>query len=146
MIPLSRDLSLVSSARSQLDTITTSILWNRITSVLDEAAATLVRSAFSPVVREANDFACVLPDSQGRPRGQSSLSLPSFLRTTPMTIREFIRRFPPEALRPGDVLITNNPWIASGHLPDVTMAMPIFNGHRLVAFAGCCAHMSDMGG
>lgn len=128
------------------DPVTTEILWSKLISLLDEAATTLVRAAFSPVIREANDFACVLTDPRGQSLGESRLSAPSFLNTIPITIRAFIERHPLETLRPGDVLLTNDPWLASGHLPDVTVAMPIFYRSRIVAFAGVCAHMTDMGG
>jgi len=128
------------------NSIVLEILWNRIISILDESAATLVRQAFSPVIREANDFAFVLTDSSGRSMGQSSISLPSFLATTPVTIRHFIDLFPADSLHQGDVLITNDPWKASGHLPDVTMAMPIYRRGRIIGYAGLCGHMADMGG
>jgi N-methylhydantoinase B len=128
------------------DPITTEIIWSKLISALDEAASTLVRTAFSPVVREANDFACVLTDTRGESIGQSGLSAPSFLNTIPITVRAFIRRFGLETLKPGDVLLTNDPWLASGHLPDVTVATPIFYKGKIVAFAGACAHMTDMGG
>ncbi len=128
------------------DPVTTEILWSKLISLLDEAATTLVRAAFSPVIREANDFACVLTDPAGYSLGESGLSAPSFLNTIPITVRAFIDRFPLDTLKPGDVMLTNDPWLASGHLPDVTVAMPIFHGDRIVAFAGVCAHMTDMGG
>ena len=128
------------------DNITIEVLWSKLISMLDEAATTLVRAAFSPVVREANDFACVLTDPQGNSLGQSGLSAPSFLNTIPITTRAFIERYPLDTLKPGDVLLTNDPWLASGHLPDVTLVAPIFHRDRLVAFAGVCAHMTDMGG
>lgn len=128
------------------DPITTEVLWSKLISSLDEAASTLVRTAFSPVVREANDFACVLTDTRGESLGQSGLSAPSFLNTIPITVRTFIQHFGLETLRPGDVLLTNDPWLASGHLPDITVATPIFYKGKVVAFAGACAHMTDMGG
>jgi len=131
---------------SSFDPVTTEILWSKLISLLDEAATTLVRAAFSPVIREANDFACVLTDPMGHSLGESGLSAPSFLNTIPITIRAFIEHHPLDTLKPGDVLITNDPWLASGHLPDVTVAMPIFYRGCIVAFAGVCAHMTDMGG
>ena len=131
---------------SEFDLITTEILWSKIVSSLDEAASALVRTAFSPVVREANDFACVLTDTRGESLGQSGLSAPSFLNTIPITVKAVISHIGLETLEPGDVLLTNDPWLASGHLPDVTVAMPIFHKGKIVAFAGACAHMTDMGG
>lgn len=128
------------------DPITLEVLWTRLTAIVDEAAAGLVRTSFSTVVRESNDFACVLMDSRGDSVVQSTLSIPSFLGTLPITTKHFISRFPPDKLKPGDVLMTNDPWLATGHVPDVTMVTPVFYRGKLVAFAGCTAHMPDMGG
>ena len=130
----------------RFDPITLEILWAKIISALDKSATALMRTSFSPILREANDFACVLTDTRGHSIGQSPLSLPSFLNTVPITIQNFLQRFPPGSLHDGDVLITNDPWIASGHLPDVTLAMPVFYRGRLVAMAGVCGHLSDIGG
>ncbi len=128
------------------DPISLEIIWNRLISIVDEAAATLVRTSFSTVLRESNDFACVLLDAKGNSLAQSSSSVPSFIGTLPLSLKRFLEIFPAETLDPGDVIISNDPWICSGHLPDVTIAMPIFRGDRLIAFAGCIGHAPDMGG
>lgn len=131
---------------NEFDPISLKILWNRLVAIVDQAAVTLVRTSFSTVVRESNDFACVLLDSNGRSLVQNSAAIPSFIGTLPITVRHFLKRFPPESLAPGDVLITNDPWLATGHLPDITVAKPIFHHGRLVAFAGSVAHSPDIGG
>ena len=128
------------------DPVTLQVLWSRLISLVDEAAAALVRTSFSTVLRESNDFACVLLDAQGNALAQSSLSIPSFIRTLPRTVRHFLDSFPPHTLRPGDVLLTNDPWLGTGHLPDITIAKPIFREGRLVAFAGSSGHLPDIGG
>ena len=128
------------------DPVTLKILWNRLIAIVDEAAATLVRTSFSTLVRESNDFACVLLDRHGRSLAQNSAAIPSFIGTLPLTVRHFIERFPPEVLAPGDVLITNDPWLATGHLPDLTVAMPIYLHGELVAFSASTAHLPDIGG
>ena len=128
------------------DPVTLQVLWSRLISIVDEAAAALVRTSFSTVLRESNDFACVLLDAEGNALTQSSLSIPSFIRTLPRTVRHFLDRFPPETLRPGDVLLTNDPWLGTGHLPDITIAKPIFRDGRLVAFTGSSGHLPDIGG
>ena len=132
--------------RITFDPVTLEVLWTRLTAVVDEAATGLVRTSFSTIVRESNDFACVLMDKDGDSVVQSTLSIPSFLGTLPITCKHFIQRFPPAALKPGDILMTNDPWLATGHVPDVTMVTPLFYRDKLVAFAGCTAHMPDMGG
>ena len=110
------------------------IYWNRLIAITDEAGAALKRTSFSTVVRESNDFACVLLDSQARLLAQSSLSIPGFIGTAPLSLRAMLQRIPKESLQPGDILFTNDPWIGTGHLPDATMAAPVFAGGRLIAF------------
>jgi len=133
-------------AAPRLDPITTEILWTRLIAIVDEAAATMERTAFSTLVRESNDYAVVLTDSAGRSLAQNTKSIPSFIATLPITVQHFLRRYPLKSLRPGDVLLTNDPWLATGHLPDITVAMPIFVRGRPVAIAAACSHMPDMGG
>jgi N-methylhydantoinase B len=122
------------------------ILWNRLVAIVDEAAVTLVRTSFSTVVRESYDFSCVLTDRHGKSLVQASLSIPSFIGTLPKTVRHFLDKFPAETLQPGDVFITNDQWIGTGHLPDINVAKPIFRGDELVAFAASVAHAPDIGG
>ena len=122
------------------------IYWSRLISICDEAGAALKRTSFSTVVRESNDFACVLLDTEARLVAQSSLSIPGFIGTAPLSLRGMLDVFPKESLSPGDILFTNDPWIGTGHLPDATMAAPIFYEGKLVAFAIAVAHLSDIGG
>jgi N-methylhydantoinase B len=129
-----------------MDPILLEILWTRLISIVDEAAATFVRTAFSTLAREANDFAVVLTDAQGRSVVQSSISIPSFIGTLPATVKHFLKRFPAETLRPGDVLITNDPWMGTGHVHDVSVVVPIFHRARLVGFGAITSHMPDIGG
>lgn len=128
------------------DPITLEILWSRLIAIVDEAAASLVRTSFSTIVRESNDFACVLLDEQGNALAQSTISIPSFIGTLPVTVRELLRRFPPADLAPGDVLITNDPWLGTGHLNDINIVVPVFHRGRLIAFAASTAHAPDIGG
>ena len=128
------------------------IYWNRLIAITDEAGAALKRTSFSTVVRESNDFACVLLDTEARLVAQSTLSIPGFIGTAPLSLKGMLKVFPKETLRPGDILFTNDPWIGTGHLPDATMAAPIFlrgkdgKPGKLVAFAIAVAHLSDIGG
>lgn len=130
----------------QFDPVLLKILWDRLLAITDEAAATLIRTAFSTLVRESNDFACVLLDREGRSLAQNQLSIPSFIGTLPITVRHFLRRFPPDTLIPGDVLVTNDPWLATGHLPDVSIVLPVFHQGRLIAITASVAHVPDIGG
>ena len=130
----------------EFDPISLEILWSRLISVVDEAAATLVRTSFSTIVKESNDYACMLLDSKGDGLANNTASIPSFIATLPRTMKHFLKVYPPGQWKPGDVIMTNDPWLASGHLPDITMAMPIFYRGKLVAFAGTIAHSPDIGG
>ena len=115
-------------------------------SLVDEAAAALVRTSFSTLVRESHDFSCIVTDAVGESLVQATESIPSFMGTLPATVKHFLRFFPPESLTPGDVLITNDLWLGTGHLPDITVAKPIFRADKLVAFSASTAHAPDIGG
>src|SRR5215510_1233833 len=128
------------------DAVTLEILWRRIISAADEAAKALRRTSFSTLVNESNDFACVLTDARGQSLAQNTESIPSFIGTLPVTVKEFIREIGLDNMRGGDVLVTNTPWIATGHLNDITVAKPIFRHGRIVAFAASTAHAPDIGG
>ena len=131
---------------ARLDAVTLEVLWTRVISVVDEAAKAIVRTSFSTLSNEANDFACVLTDAQGRALAQNSGSIPSFIGTLPATVRHFIRELGAESMRPGDVLITNDAWLGTGHMSDVSVLKPIFHRDRLVAFSATTSHMPDIGG
>jgi len=131
---------------STLNSITLELLWRRLISTVDEAAASLVRTSFSSIVRESNDFACVITDAKGNSIAQASNGIPSFIGTAPRTIRCFLERYPESELEDGDVIITNDPWLGTGHLPDITVGKPIFVDGKLVGWAGSVAHAPDIGG
>ena len=136
---------------ARFDAITLEVLWTRVISVVDEAAKAIVRTSFSTLSNEANDFACVLTDARGFALAQNSGSIPSFIGTLPATVRHFLREIGPENMRPGDTLITNDPWQGTGHMSDVSLVKPIFHQKeggqpRLVAFSATTSHMPDIGG
>ena len=135
-----------SASNQPFDAVTLEILWRRTISAVDEAAKALRRTSFSTLVNESNDFACVLTDAAGQSLAQNTESIPSFIGTLPVTVKAFIKDIGLGNLRPGDVLITNTPWIATGHLNDITVAKPIFRHGRVVAFAASTAHAPDIGG
>ena len=130
----------------RFDAVTLEVLWTRLISVVDEAAKAIVRTSFSTLSNEANDFACVLTDARGYALAQNSGSIPSFIGTLPATVRHFLRGMGPERMQPGDVLITNDPWMGTGHKSDVCVLKPIYHGGTLVAFSATTSHMPDIGG
>ena len=131
---------------ADFDPITVEILWTRLVSMIDEASATLWRTSFSTLVREANDFAIVITDLEGRSLAQSSASIPSFIGTLPRTVGHFLKRFPIKTLKQGDVLTTNDPWMATGHIHDINICMPVFRRGKPVAMIAACSHVPDIGG
>ena len=130
----------------KFDAIQLEVLWTRLISIVSEAGVALQRMAFSSLVREALDFSCIITDANGHGLAQPPTSIPSFIGTLPATVRHFLAEFPLDALDPGDVLITNDPWRGTGHLSDVTVAKPVFYDGKIVAFAASTAHLPDMGG
>ena len=130
----------------RFDAATLEVLWTRLISVVDEAAKAIVRTSFSNLSNEANDFACVLTDAGGDLVAQNSGSIPSFIGTLPATVRHFLAEIGAANMAPGDVLATNNPWQGTGHLNDVCVVKPIFAAGRLVAFSATAAHVPDIGG
>lgn len=132
--------------RQRFDPITLEIYSNRLVSVADEAAAGLVRTAFSTIVRESNDYATVLMDSNGDSVAENTGGLASFSCILPRTTKHFLELVPAEDWKPGDAMITNDPWLATGHLPDFTIVTGVFHDNRLVGFMGCIAHSPDVGG
>ncbi len=135
-----------SGANAAFDPITLEVLWTRLISSADEAAAALVRTSFSTVVRDSHDFSCVITDAAGRSLVQATDSIPSFIATLPATIKHFLDVYPVDQLEPGDVLITNDIWLGTGHLPDISVGKPIFHNGKVVGFAGSTAHAPDIGG
>lgn len=129
------------------DPITLQVLWNRVVFITDQADLVLGRTAFSPIVRENHDFVTVLMDADGNALAQCTLAIPVFISTLPLAVKEhFLKAHPPETLRPGDVLATNDARVGTGHPPDLVMVTPIFHEGTIVAYAGCIAHLPDVGG
>jgi len=113
---------------------------------MDEVDAAVVRTSFSTIVGESRDFAVIMLDHRGRSLAQSQLSSPAFTVHLPFTTKHLLEEFPAETLKPGDVLITNDPWMGTGHLPDLSIITPVFHEGELVAFMACAAHVADIGG
>ena len=133
-------------SKSALDPATLNIHWTRLVSMVDEAAATFCRTCFSTLVREANDYAVILTDTNGRSIAQSAMSIPSFIGTLPATVRHVMAAYPVDTLVPGDFVITNDPWLSTGHVYDVSGVMPLFHEQKLVGFGAIASHVPDIGG
>ncbi len=129
-----------------IDPVTLEVIWNRFMSVANEQQDTLIRTAFSTIVRESQDLACGLFDTKGRMIAQSLSGTPGHINAMATSMKHFLAAFPPDKLSPGDVLITNDPWQTAGQINDITITTPIFRDGQLVAlFANTC-HSADIGG
>jgi N-methylhydantoinase B len=131
---------------SIIDPILLEVLWNRLLSIANEQQVALMRTAFSTIVRESQDLACGVFDTRGQMIAQSLTGTPGHINPMATGVRHLLAAYPPAELRPGDVLITNDPWLTSGQLNDFTVLTPVFRGERIVGYFGNLCHAADIGG
>lgn len=129
-----------------MDGIQLEIMWSNMISIVSEQAQALQRIAFSPIVREAGDLATALFDVKARMVAQAITGTPGHINSLAGAARNLINIIPPEDIYPGDVLITNDPWMSAGHFFDITILTPIFRGERLIGYCGSTIHHTDIGG
>ena len=129
-----------------LDAVQVEVLWNRLLAVVDEQQVALQRTAFSTILRETQDLACGVFDAEARMMAQSMTGTPGHINAMATGVRHFLREFPPGSLQPGDVLITNDPWMTAGQINDLTVLTPVFRGGREVAYFANTCHAPDIGG
>jgi N-methylhydantoinase B len=122
------------------------VMWNRLISVVEEQALTLLRTAFSTSVREAGDLSAGVFDPEGRMLAQAVTGTPGHVNTMAEAVLHFIAEIGHQNMFPGDTYATNDPWKGTGHLHDITMVSPSFKGETLVGFFACTAHVVDVGG
>jgi 5-oxoprolinase (ATP-hydrolysing) len=132
--------------RIAADPIGLEIMWSRLVNVVEEMWLTVCRTAFSLVISESQDFACELLDHRGEPLAHSPRAMPVFNLTLPRAVKALLERYPAETLKPGDVLVTNDPWLCAGHLFDIAVVTPVFRQGVLVGLMGTVGHVSDIGG
>ena len=136
----------VASLTAKLDPVSLEMLWRRVSSTVDELAAALVRTSFSTVVRDVNDYACAIFDGKSRLLVQSTDSTPGICGGLGPMLRHMLEVCPPASLCEGDVLIGNDPWRGSGHHNDIFTVTPAFHQGKLIGYAACAAHHVDIGG
>jgi N-methylhydantoinase B len=129
-----------------IDPITLEVLWNRLLSVVNEQQVTLMRTAFSTIVRESQDLACGVFDTHGWMIAQSLTGTPGHINAMATGVRHFLKAYPAETLQPGDVLITNDPWQTAGQINDMTILTPVFKGERVIGYFASTCHAPDIGG
>ncbi|MFP6772938.1 MAG: hydantoinase B/oxoprolinase family protein [Alphaproteobacteria bacterium] len=129
-----------------LDAVSVGIMWDRLVAISDEIVTTLVRTSFSTIVSESYDLTVALLDGEGQLMAQGTYSVPVFMGTAPATLRHMLDKFPADTLRPGDVVITNDPWLGTGHTFDINVMRPVFQGGRIIAYVISITHLPDVGG
>jgi N-methylhydantoinase B len=122
------------------------IMWNRLLAVVEEQAQTLLRTAFSSIVREAGDLSAGIFDQQGRMLAQAVTGTPGHVNSMAESVKHFIRHFGLQNMQPGDAYITNDPWMGTGHLNDFVITTPCFYKGRLLGLFSCTSHLMDIGG
>ena len=129
-----------------MDELTLQLLWNRLLAVVEEQAQTLMRTAFSTVVREAGDLSAGVFDTRGRMVAQAVTGTPGHVNSMADAVGKFLDKYPLAQLEPGDVLVTNDPWDGTGHLNDFTVVTPVFLAEECVALFASTSHIADVGG
>ncbi len=133
-------------SRKALEAIRTQVMWNRLIAVVEEQAQSLLRTAFGTITREAGDLSAGVYSADGHMIAQAMTGTPGHVNTMATAVGHFFKHFPQSTMKPGDVYVTNDPWLGTGHLFDYVMMTPVFLGRKLVAFFASTCHVIDVGG
>src|SRR5690348_13546685 len=137
---------MVARPNTALAQIHTQIMWSRLIAVVEEQAQTMIRTAFSTSVREAGDLSAGVFDREGRMLAQAVTGTPGHVNSMANAVIHFLKVYPLEKMKPGDHYITNDPWLTSGHLHDITVVTPSFYNGNPVGLFACTVHVVDIGG
>lgn len=129
----------------ELDPITVEVVRNKLEGIANEMQQTLLRSSFSPIVKEGLDASSSLFTIRGETLAQS-ISIPIHLATLIPIIEKILQVYPPSTMKPGDVYCMNDPYLGGTHLPDVALVQPVFVNGRPIAISATMTHHQDMGG
>ena len=132
--------------KNALGDIRNQVMWARLIAVVEEQARTLMSTAFSSVVRESGDLSAGVFDRRGRMVAQAVTGTPGHVNSMALAVEHFLEPFPVDTMEPGDHFVTNDPWMTSGHLHDVTVVTPVHRGGNVVAMFACTCHQVDIGG
>jgi N-methylhydantoinase B len=133
-------------SNAALSQIHTQIMWSRLIAVVEEQAQTLIRTAFSTSVREAGDLSAGVFDAAGRMLAQAVTGTPGHVNSMANAVKHFLAVYPLDQMAAEDHYITNDPWLTSGHLHDLTVVTPTFLDGKPVALFACTVHVVDIGG
>src|SRR5262245_28027340 len=137
---------MIDRPNTALGQIHTQIMWNRLIAVVEEQAQTMLRTAFSTSVREAGDLSAGVFDRHGRMLAQAVTGTPGHVNSMANAVKHFLDVYPLATMKPGDHFITNDPWLTSGHLHDITVVTPSFYQGEAVGLFANTIHVVDIGG
>ena len=138
--------ALTDQTTASLAQIRLQVMWDRLISVAEEQALTLIRTGFSTSTREAGDVSAGAFDATGRMLAQAITGTPGHVNAMARAVRHFLAKFPVETMLDGDVFFTNDPWKGTGHLHDFTFVTPTFRDGKVVALFASTCHVVDVGG
>jgi N-methylhydantoinase B len=129
-----------------LKAIQLQVMWNRLIAVVEEQAQALLRTAFGSITREAGDLSAGVYDTDGNMLAQAVTGTPGHVNSMATAVKHFFDRYPLATMQPGDVYVTNDPWMGTGHLFDYVVVTPVFRGGKAVALFASTCHLIDVGG
>jgi N-methylhydantoinase B len=129
-----------------LSRIANQVMWDRLISVVEEQAQTLVRTAFGTPTREAGDLSAGVYDTSGRMLAQAVTGTPGHVNSMAVSVSHVLNKIPLKEMAEGDVYILNDPWQGTGHLNDIVIATPTYKDGRAVGFFADTLHVVDIGG
>ena len=128
-----------------IEPFTFEVIQDTMYAVTEEMGAELTRIAYSTIIRESHDCATGITDALGQTVAQAALT-PGHFMTISSATKGVLDQIPAEDFRPGDAVITNDPWICAGHLPDTFILTPFFYRDQILGFLSSVAHHIDVGG
>ena len=136
----------VVATKTQHSAIDYQVMWDRMLAVVEEQGQVLIRTAFSPIVRECGDISAGIFTANGQMLAQAVTGTPGHINTMAAAVGLMLQHMPAKDMAPGDIYMTNDPWMASGHLNDVLLVAPVFAKDKIIAFTACTSHLYDLGG
>lgn len=128
-----------------LDPVTMEVVRNKLEGIANEMESTLLRSSFSPIVKEGLDASASLFTTAGESLAQAC-AVPIHLATLIPIVETLLREFPLQTMNDGDIYIMNDPYLGGTHLPDIALVAPIFVDGKVIALSATMTHHQDVGG
>jgi len=136
----------VTTAGPAMDALSLTVYWNRLVAICEEGQVCSIRTSFSTIIRESSDVGTIICDVDGNLLAEAKRGTSAAMSCAARAMKLLLREFPHARWAPGDVVFTNDPWLAAGHRYDFVLAAPVFLNGALVAFAVSVSHAQDVGG